>query len=54
MDYITAKKNVQSVSYLFYTQVIKPQLIKSHKISPGTNLHETKYTQTWNTKFSKN
>ena len=28
-DYITAKNNVQSVSYLFCTQVIKPQI--THK-----------------------
>ena len=33
-----AKNNVQSVSYLLCTQVIKPQII--HKIRHDTNLHK--------------
>ena len=37
-----AKNNVQSVSYLLCTQVIKPQII--HKIRHDTNLHKTKHT----------
>ena len=55
-DYNMAKNNVQSVSYLLCTQVIKPQIIPNHKISPDTNLRKTKHTQsqTSNTKFSKN
>ena len=36
-----AKNNVQSISYLVWTQVIKPQVIPNHKISPDTNLPYT-------------
>ena len=35
-----AKNNVQSVSYLLCTQVIKPQIIQNHKISPESNLQQ--------------
>ena len=38
-----AKNNVQSVSYLLCTQVIKPQTIHKDKVSPDTNLHKTKH-----------
>ena len=48
-----AKNNVQSVSYLLCTQVIKPKLFQKHKINLDTNPHKTKNTQTSNTKFSK-
>ena len=40
-----AKNNVQSVSYLLCTQVIKPQLSINHKISHDTNLQKTKHTK---------
>ena len=36
-----AKNNVQSISHLVWTQVIKPQVIPNHKISPDTNLPYT-------------
>ena len=37
-----AKNNVQSVSYLLCTQVIKPQIIQNHKVSPDTNFTQNK------------
>ena len=53
-DYIKAKNNVQSVSYLLCTQVIKPQIIHKSQKQSWHNLHKIKHTQTSNTKFSKN
>ena len=42
MDYIRAKNNVPSVSYILCTQVIKPQILsKIHKINPKANLLKT-------------
>ena len=43
-DYIRAKNNVQPVSYLLCTSVIKPWVIKTHKISPDTNFKKKIYT----------
>ena len=40
-----AKNNVQSVSYLLCTQVIKPQIIHEPQNQPDTNLHKISLTQ---------
>ena len=46
-DYITAKNNVQSASYLLCMQVIKPQIIQKpqnqswHKLSENIAKHQT-------------
>ena len=54
VNHIRAENNVQSVSYLLSTQVVKPQIMqkKNHK-SVQTQIYR-KNTQTSNTKFSKN
>ena len=38
-DYITAKNNVQSVSYLLCTQVIKPQIIHKPQNQSCTQIY---------------
>ena len=39
MGYITAKNNVQSVSYLLCTQVIKPQIIEKPQNQSCTQIY---------------
>ena len=58
-DYIRAKNNVQFVSYLLCTQVIKPKIIpkpqnQSWQKFTTTTKKKEKNTQTSNTKFWKN
>ena len=49
ITYITVKNNVQSVSYLLCTQVIKPQIIQKtqnqswHKFTENIHKHQTQH-----------
>ena len=47
-DYITAKHNVQSVSYLLCTQVIKPQIIQKPQNQSCTQIYKKHKHRTQN------
>ena len=53
-DYIRAKTNFNPSSIYSSHRSSDQKFPQSLKISPNTNLHITKHTQTSNTKFSKN
>ena len=53
-DYITAKNNLQSVSYLLCTQVIKPQSIQKPQNQSCTQIYIKQNIHKHQTKFSKN
>ena len=52
-DYITAKNNVQSVSYLLCTQVIKPQVIQKPQNKSGHKFTWKTYTNIKNKIFEE-
>ena len=51
MDYFRAKTNFNLSPIYSAHESSNHKFSKSHKISPNTNLHKTKHTQTSNTNF---
>ena len=53
-DYIRAKTHFNLSPIYYAHKSSNHKFFKNKKITPDTNLHRTKHTQTSNTEFSKN